>query len=221
MKRHIVFDLDGTLVESLPGIAEGLNRALVSVGLPTHPQSAVRGMIGRGAANLCARAIGYADAEEAPAGLLEAVHGAFRREYPQCWQGENTLPFPWMRMLLTFLAAEGAELAVLSNKPDDVTRPMVHTLFPHIPFTVVMGHTGEFPRKPAPDALLHVAKLWGIAPQELILVGDSPIDAATAVNAGCQLALVAWGYAELSALVAVGAPVFGTVDELQRYLLQG
>lgn len=218
MKRHIVFDLDGTLVESLPGIAEGLNRALSAVGLPTHPRSAVRKMIGRGASNLCANAIGYAQASEAPPELLEAVHSAFRREYPHCWQGEYTKPFPWVSTLLAILAAEGAEMAVLSNKPQDVTRPIVETLFRHVPFTAVLGHSEAFPRKPAPDSLWHIAQLWGVAPQDITLVGDSLIDAETAANAGCRLALVAWGYADPAALVAVGAPVFGTVDELRRFL---
>ncbi len=218
MKRHIVFDLDGTLVESLPGIAEGLNRALAAVGLPAHPQSAVRKMIGRGASVLCANAIGYAHASDAPPELLEAVHSAFRREYPHCWQGGNTTPFPWVGALLAFLAAEGAEMAVLSNKPQDVTLPIVKSLFPHVPFTAVLGHSEVFPRKPAPDSLLHLAHLWGVAPQDITLVGDSLIDAKTAANAGCRLALVAWGYADPAALVAVGAPVFGTVDELRRFL---
>lgn len=218
MKRHIVFDLDGTLVESLPGIAEGLNRALTSVGLPTHPPSAVRKMIGRGAAHLCANALGYADAAQAPTELLETLHSAFRREYPHCWQGENTKPYPWMRTLLAYLSAEGAELAVLSNKPHEVTLPIVQTLFPHVPFSAILGHTGDFPRKPAPDALLHIAHLWRTDPQEITLVGDSRIDAATAANAGCHLALVAWGYAAPADLVSLGVPVLGTVDELRRFL---
>lgn len=218
MKRHIVFDLDGTLVESLPGIAEGLNRALAAVGRPAHSRSAVRKMIGRGASNLCANAIGYANAPEAPPELLAAVHTAFRREYPHCWQGGNTKPFPWVAALLTFLAAEGAKMAVLSNKPHDVTLPIVQTLFRHVPFTAILGHSGGFPRKPAPDSLLHIAHLWGVAPQDITLVGDSLIDAETAANAGCRLALVAWGYANPADLVAVGAPVFGTVDELRRFL---
>lgn len=218
-KRHIVFDLDGTLVESLPGIAEGLNRALRSLGLQERTHAEVRGMIGRGAANLCAQAIGYADAADAPAERLEAVHAAFRREYPQCWQGANTRPFPWMRMLLVVLASEGAKLAVLSNKPDEVTRPMVQALFPLVPFSTVMGYTGRLPRKPAPDALQHIAAQWGVDVRDITLVGDSLIDAATAANAGCRLALVAWGYAQVADLAATGAPLFGTVEELERYLL--
>lgn len=219
MKRYIVFDLDGTLVDSLPGIATGVNRALASLGLPQHPQQAVRGMIGRGAANLCAAAIGYADVSLAPKEDLEAVHAAFRREYRACWQGkEATAPYPGIVPMLARLCAGGAHLAVLSNKPHEVTEPMVKAVFPTIPFDAVMGYTPRFPRKPAPDALLHLAEQWGVAPQELTLVGDSLYDARTAANAGTGLVLVAWGYAKVRELAAWGSPLFGTTAELQHYL---
>lgn len=218
MNTHIVFDLDGTLVDSLPGIAEGLNRALRYLGLQEHSPAAIRKMIGSGAANLCAKALGYANAQEAPAAELEALHGKFRQEYPTCWQGAYTPLYAGIADLLTKLSANGARLAVLSNKPHDVTEPMVRSLFPHIPFSHIMGHTGQFPRKPAPDALLHIIREWGVEAKDVVMVGDSLYDARTANNAGCQTALVAWGYAEVSELAAWPAPVFGSVDELHHYL---
>ncbi len=219
MKRHLVFDLDGTLVHSLPGIAQALNRALQQLGLPTHPQREVRLMIGRGAANLCAAAIGYADAADAPADRLEAVHAGFRREYPQCWQGAMTRVYPGISIMLHRLAAEGVKMAVLSNKPHDVTDPMVQTLFPTIPFDPVMGFTGEFPRKPDPAALHHIARLWGVSTAELTLVGDSMYDARTSRNAGCPCLLVAWGYSKVRDLVESGLPVYGSVEALEQALL--
>lgn len=219
MKRYIVFDLDGTLVESLPGIAEGVNRALAAMGRAGHARSAVRRMIGQGARHLCACALGYADEAAAPAEELQAMHEHFRREYPHCWQGRYTTPFPEVRIMLSRLAAQGVRMAVLSNKPHEVTAPMVQALFPTTPFSPVIGHSTEFPRKPSPVALQYIARQWGIEVSQLTLVGDSLHDAHTAANAGCDLALVAWGYADVGPLAATGAPLFGTVDELLRYLL--
>lgn len=219
MKRYIVFDLDGTLVESLPGIAEGVNRALAAMGRAGHTRSAVRRMIGQGARHLCACALGYADEAAAPAEELQTMHEHFRREYPHCWQGSYTVPFPEVRIMLSRLAAQGARMAVLSNKPHEVTAPMVQKLFPTTPFSPVIGHSAEFPRKPSPIALQHIANQWGVDVSQLTLVGDSLHDAHTAANAGCGLALVAWGYADVGPLASTQAPLFGTVDELLRYLL--
>ena len=101
----------------------------------------------------------------------------------------------------------------------DVTEPMVKALFPHTPFSCILGYTGEFPRKPAPDSLLHIARQWGVAPQEITMVGDSLFDAKTAENAACKLALVAWGYADVTELAEYPAPLFGSVDELYKHLL--
>ncbi len=219
MKDCLVFDLDGTLVESLPGIAEGLNRALLAVGKVPHPPEAVRGMIGRGAENLCAAALGYADTSLAPAEELAALHAAFRREYPQCWQGQGTLPFDGIPEMLERLVAAGARVAVLTNKPQEVTGAMVPALFPAIPFDPVWGQSSQYPRKPDPTALRQLAERWNVPVERLTLVGDSMIDARSAMNAGCGCALVSWGYANPEQLASEGhAPLFHSVDALEAYL---
>lgn len=219
MRRCIVFDLDGTLVESLPGIAEGVRRALAAMQRPAPTPEQVRGMIGRGARQLCAQALGYESVEEAPPELLGEMYENFCREYPNCWQGDYTLPFPGVVGLIDRLQAAGARLAVLSNKPHEVTLPIVQTLFGAETFDPVYGYTGQFPRKPAPDALLHIARQWQVEPAELTLVGDSLYDARTAGNAGCRLVLVDWGYAQVAELRAHGAPLAGSMAELERLLL--
>lgn len=218
MKRYLVFDLDGTLVDSLPGIAEGVRRAMEAMQLVAPEPEAVRGMIGQGARNLCAQALGYESTEAAPAELLESMYCGFCEAYPHCWQGNYTLPYPGIPELLMRLKDAGARLAVLSNKPHEVTLPMVQQLFPGIGFDPIMGYTGRFPRKPAPDALLHIATEWGASPAELTLVGDSLYDARTAQAAGSQLQLVDWGYARVEDLQAHGAPLAHSVAELGRML---
>lgn len=221
MKRCIVFDLDGTLVDSLPGIAEGVRRALAALHLPAPAPEAVRGMIGQGARNLCAQALGYASTEAAPAELLEQMYAGFCAAYPHCWQGAYTRPYPGIPELLLRLKSAGARVAVLSNKPHEVTLPMVEQLFPEAGFAPIMGYTGRFPRKPAPDALLHIAAEWGAAPGELTLVGDSLYDARTAQAAGSKLLLVDWGYARVEELRALGVPMAHDAEELGALLLPG
>lgn len=220
MRRYIVFDLDGTLANTLPGIAAGVNRALACLHRAALSETAVRGMIGRGARNLCAQAIGYPDADSAPADLLDEVHELFRREYPHCWRGRASQPYPGMADLLRELADNQAHLAVLSNKPHDVTLPMVQELFPGVPWNPVMGFSGAFPRKPAPDSLLHIAARWKVSAQDVTLVGDSLYDANTAQNAGCKLVLVSWGYAVIEPLEATGQPLVHSVRDLRELLLR-
>lgn len=211
--RHVVFDLDGTLVDSLPGIAEGLNRALALLGRPTRSQQEIRGMVGRGARMLCAEALGGTPAEEDVAALLHA----FGREYPRTWEA-GTIPYPGIPGMLERLAARGKQLAVLSNKPHEVTVPLVAHVFPHIPFDFVFGYSNRFPRKPDPASLLFIASSWHVDPAEVAMVGDSVHDARTARAAGTRLGLVSWGYCGDGGLSAENAPVFETAHELETWL---
>ena len=216
--NHIVFDLDGTLVDSLPGIALALNRALETLGRPTHTEQHIRTLVGRGARRLCADALPAADQGD-PASI-DALLQAFMREYPHTWQ-QGTVPYEGIAPMLERLAAAGHRLAVLSNKPHVVTSPLVEHLFPSVPFEPVMGYTPEYPRKPDPASLLHIASAWGMDPAEIVMVGDSLHDAHTAQNAGTSLILVAWGYALTDDLLTTGAPLCSTVAELERNLLAG
>ena len=186
MTRPLVFDLDGTLVDSLSGIAAALNRALDTAGLPTHGLDAVRSFVGNGSLELARRAL-------PPQSPLppEELEKSFRLHYTHTWQ-EGTHPYPGIPELLDRL--HGRPLAVLSNKPDPFTRDIVATLFPPHTFQHVIGQSARFPRKPAPDALLHLAGCWSVPPQALTLIGDSLPDLETAANAGSAFIGVAWGY---------------------------
>lgn len=218
MKTGFVFDLDGTLVDSIPGIARGLNLALKALGYPEHSEEAIRGMVGRGARELCLAALReYFPGEEAAETAFDALHRGFMREYPHTWK-DGTVPYEGIREMLLELAAEGHPLGVLSNKPHVVTAPLVRHVFPDVPFRTVMGFSERFPRKPEPDSMLSIVHEWGRRPDGVCMVGDSAHDGNTAVNAGIRLILVGWGYSTRAALDAFHVPVCGSVAELSACL---
>ena len=222
---HIVFDLDGTLVDSLPGISQAINLALISLNLPTHPPTAIRAMIGRGARELCAKALGAQHSNDADADLLHRMEQAFAHAYAQTLAGDGTRVFPGVLSMISNLSANGAHLAILSNKPQEPTTRIVKALFHAQPFTHVFGfEKGRFERKPSPETLHFIAREWGVDIADIILVGDSIHDAKTAENAGCQLALVAWGYSSMEPLLTWReqhpCQLLGTIEDLNRFLLK-
>ncbi len=221
MKEAIVFDLDGTLVHSMPGIAIGLNRALGCMGRLALTQERVANIIGCGVRNLCSHALGYDDEAAAPTELVDELIAHFQREYSACWRQQAPKPYPGIAELIVELSGARAHLAVLSNKQHEITHDMVREVFGDHVFAPIVGYTGEFPRKPAPDALLHIARLWNIPPQQLTMVGDSLTDAATARAAGAQLILVDWGYAQGKDLSAAGCPIAHDAAQLRSLLTRG
>lgn len=217
MKTGFVFDLDGTLVDSIPGIARGLNLALKALNYPEHSVDAIRGMVGRGARELCLAALREHFNGAVPEAAFEALHGGFMREYPHTWEN-GTVPYPGIREMLLELAAGGHPLGVLSNKPHAVTGPLVRHVFPEVPFRVVMGFSDRFPRKPEPDSLLSIVHSWNRKPEQVCMVGDSAHDGNTAVHGGTRLILVGWGYSSRAALDVFHVPVAASVAELSARL---
>lgn len=206
--KAFIFDLDGTLVESLPGIAASLNRALSLHGLPGHSDAAIRGFIGDGARMLATRALTGVSRLD----LLETVIKSFAEDYAVSWPS-GTSAYPGIPVLLAGLAERGIPLAVLSNKPHPFTVEIVGTLFPEETFAAILGNREGLPHKPDPAGALEIAASLGIPPEDCTLIGDSTMDLDTAKNAGMKSIAVTWGYHDRDRLSAADA-IAETVGEL-------
>ena len=203
MIRGLIFDLDGTLVESSPGITAALNHALEDCGLPSHPESVVRGFIGDGVEALVARAL-----PETERHRVDEVVARFQKHYPEDWK-TGTIVFPGMLEALEKFRDADLRLAVLSNKPDHYTRQIVEALFPDELFETVRGAQEGIPRKPDPTSTLLVVKNWEMNPEVVAYVGDSTIDLATAKAGGLVPLIFDWGYG-----TPEGIPLLGSAEEL-------
>jgi phosphoglycolate phosphatase len=204
LKRALIFDLDGTLVDSLPGIADSLNRALKAEGLPGHPVEAVRSFIGNGARALVQRACSI---QQSDAALVSRLELAFKADYELTWIS-GTIPYAGIATVLESSRLLGLKLAVLSNKPDPFTRAIVDQLFPQAGFSYVLGHREDLGLKPDPAGALEILKILRVSPDDCAIIGDSTMDILTARRAGSWAIGVGWGYHDRHALEAAGADHF-------------
>ena len=211
----MIFDLDGTLVDSLPGIAGSLNRALTSLGLPSHSSRAIRGFIGNGARVLVSRAAPAGSAEP----LLAALEQAFKADYDRTWP-QGTAVYPGVAGMLTQLQRRGMALAVLSNKPHAFTTAMVGSLFPASTFAAVLGQRAGIPHKPDPAGAVEIAAVLGLPAAAVTLIGDSTMDIETARRAGMRALAVSWGYHDHEALQAAGPDALSATPQEVPGLLE-
>ncbi|MBI4705607.1 MAG: HAD family hydrolase [Deltaproteobacteria bacterium] len=195
----VIFDLDGTLCDTLTDIAAAMNEALGARGLAGHPREAYRKLVGDGVDVLARRALPAG--HEGDAG---AVAAAFRERYAARLL-LATWPYPGVPEMLAALAARGLALAVLSNKPHEATVRLVGAIFPGVPFAAVRGQEPGVPTKPDPTAAHALAASLAVAPARCVLVGDSGVDMQTARAAGMRAVGVLWGYRDRAELVAGGA----------------
>jgi phosphoglycolate phosphatase len=214
MTHAAIFDLDGTLVDSLPGIAASLNRALASRQHKEHHPDAVRSFIGNGSWVLCRRGI----PEGLPDSEADLVNKAFMDDYDRTW-AHGTVPYPGILELLDGLEREGIPLAVLSNKPHAFTSEIVTTLFGTERFASVLGHREGIAPKPDPAGAHQIAETLGVTHSQITFIGDSLVDWDTASSAGMQPVLVSWGYRPLTELRSTGAPLIHSAPELLAHLL--
>lgn len=200
--RAALFDLDGTLLDTLEDLAEACNRVRAGLDLPPHPVEAYRRFVGDGARVLVVRMLPENLRDRA--GAVEAALAGFQREYAACWQ-TRTRPYPGIADMLDELSAAGLRLAVLSNKPDFFTKLCVATLLARWSFDPVLGQREGVPKKPDPAGALEAARLMGVTPAETIFVGDSDVDMATAKAAGMTAVGALWGFRGADELKMAGA----------------
>ncbi|MBN9682062.1 MULTISPECIES: HAD family hydrolase [unclassified Corallococcus] len=197
--RAVLFDLDGTLVDSLEDIATAMNHALGQHGLPPHPEAAYLRFVGEGVAKLAERATG--GASPALQGQVLATYHA----YYDAHLFDRTYAYPGVEDALAELAADGVRLGVLSNKSDDFVKRLAARLLPRVRFTAVYGERPGIPRKPDPTAALALAAELGVAPDACGFVGDTSVDMDTAKAAGMYGVGVTWGFRTAEELHAHGA----------------
>jgi phosphoglycolate phosphatase len=197
--RACIFDLDGTLVDSLQDVAESLNDCLELLGLPTHPIEAYRYLVGEGIPRLCQRAIGLTHAH-----LVERL-GEIARAVYRTRALRQTRPYPGVPELVARLRARGIRLGVLSNKPHDLTLKVVEAFWPNGCFDAVYGYVEEQYRKPSPHYLRRICAELDVPAAETWLVGDTPTDVETARAAGAVSIGVSWGFRTRADLEAAGA----------------
>lgn len=198
MYKAVVFDLDGTLTNTLDDIADAMNRALRLNGLPEYPVDAYRYMVGNGAKVLAERAA--KPCPEKAAQVLEDYQQYYERH-----TRVKTQPYPGIPDLLRALAARGMKLCVLSNKPHADTVNVVTHFFPDIPWTVIRGQMEGVPVKPDPAGALAILKELGLRAEECLYLGDTSVDMETATRAGMYAVGVLWGFREEEELRESGA----------------
>jgi phosphoglycolate phosphatase len=199
--KAVLFDLDGTLLDTLEDLADATNAALAELGFPGHPLEAYKQFVGDGVENLVRRALRQDPLDEA---LLARGIELTRREYAGRW-AEKTMPYPGIADLLNGLARRGIAMAVFSNKPDEFTRLCVTQWLARWHFVAVQGAIPELPRKPDPRGALAIAAQMGVAPREVLYLGDTNTDMQTAVAAGMFAVGALWGFRTADELLAAGA----------------
>ena len=189
--KLVLFDLDGTLLDTLDDLSEAVNYALGLRGLPKHTRDEYMKMVGHGIRNLVKQAL-PAEKQEDEA-LIDSALADFKAHYT-AHIDVYTHPYPGMQRVVEMLHKAGVQMAVASNKFQEGAEYLIRKFFPGIPFVAVLGNRPGFPLKPDPEIVGEVLRRSGVRPGDAVLVGDSPTDMKTAANGGIDAIAVTWGY---------------------------
>lgn len=200
--KGIIFDLDGTLVNSLEDISDAMNTVLTTLSYPTHTYDAYQYFIGSGLRNLVTKALPTSNNTEDE---IETCFECMIHEYRAICT-LKTKPYEGIITLLDELVSQNIKLAVFSNKADELTKKIAAEIFPDY-FDAAIGLSTEELKKPNPFEAIEISKKWNLKPEEILFVGDSDIDMQTAINANMFPVGVSWGYRTKDELIASGAKV--------------
>lgn len=198
MKRLVIFDLDGTLINSIADLAVAVNLALEKCGYPTHPEEAYRFMVGDGVRKLFERALPEAERTEEN---VERIREHFMPYY-DLHNADLSRPYKGICELLNSLEQRGVKMAVASNKYHAATLKLVNHYFPNNQFIAILGQREGVPVKPNPQIVEEIIALAGLSKQEVLYVGDSNVDMQTARNAKVDVVGVSWGFRPREELAA-------------------
>ena len=234
-KRLVIFDLDGTLIDSLEDLGAAVNHALSLRNLPLHTREDYRKMVGHGVRNLVEKALeasvgpmtegnyfsGRCPKNQFPSARTDSYVDAALADFKEYYSAHidvHTRPYPGIPELLADLQAAGVRLAVASNKFQEGTERLIRSLFPDIQFVAILGNRPGYPLKPAPEIVQEVLRKADIGPSDAVMVGDSPTDMRTAANGGIEGLAVTWGYRTADELA--GHRLVHSVPELRGLLFQ-
>lgn len=225
--KLVIFDLDGTLIDTIDDLCEAVNHAMKLRGFPTYSRDAMMTMVGHGIRNLVINALPAEHKDDS--NMVEATLADFTAYY-KAHIDVHTHPYPGMQKLIERLHHEGVSMAVASNKFQEGTEHLIKEFFPEIPFVAILGNRLGFPLKPDPEIVGEILRKSGVKRENAVMVGDSPTDMKTAENGGITGIAVNWGYRDMrewankfSALRGAQGPqqptVVDSVEALQKMLL--
>jgi len=200
--KAVIFDLDGTLLDSLEDLADCTNIVLQRHTFPCHAPEKYKYFVGDGMYNLLSRAL---PCEQRNEDFIWQCVTEMKEEYAERW-ADKTRAYQDIPELIQTLQEKGLKLAVLSNKPDEFTKVVVERFFPQC-FELAVGESATTPKKPNPQGALSIAEKIKISPQEILYLGDTNTDMQTAVAAGMYPVGVLWGFRQADELLASGAKV--------------
>lgn len=193
LPQLVLFDLDGTLLDSVPDLALAVDRTLAALARPLAGEASVRDWVGNGAQMLVKRALAYGGHDEPDDALFEQAFALFLQHYGQCCAEQSQL-YPGVREYLNFLQESQVDMGLVTNKPISFTETLLDEFDLRRYFSVVLGGDSLVEKKPHPLPLLHAMTARSVAAEQTLMVGDSRSDIKAAQAAGCRVVAVTYGY---------------------------